>query len=179
MHARPILRLFTPLAGIVFTALEPPAVSGASLASPPSSLRPAARTAVVRLSHRHRAVRECFRLHAARSCLSNIAEADTATVVELERTSVTAAMLEPDTRSVRVVFPHHAGPQEQALDLPLGEWVVDWPGADKIERLHVDARSKPRIVLLTVSGACRLRENRCELVPGQLRHVVVSDASQP
>jgi hypothetical protein len=49
-----------------------------------------------------------------------------------------------------VVFPHRSGPQEQTIGLPVGEWLVDWPGSDKLERLEIKPgarsswRSPPR-----------------------------------
>lgn len=74
--------------------------------------------------------------------------------------------LDSEHAEPRVFLPHQTGPQEQTIDLPVGEWLVDWPDSQKLERLEIRPGTRPHVALATTSGACELKANRCELLPG-------------
>jgi hypothetical protein len=102
-------------------------------------------------------------------------EGDTATVVRFERAGMTKAAFDPRERSTRVAFSHRKGQQEQVVMLPVGDWLVDWSGAAAMESLRVRPGAHPRVLLTTVSGACQLKENRCQLVSGRHLQILVSE----
>jgi hypothetical protein len=144
-------------------------LSGSSFgaaAKPPTSIAPDAKTAPVRVSHRHRAVVECRRLTGKIGCFGRIVDADTAAVVRFERTSVMTAAFDSKRAELRAILPHQLGPQEQTLDVPVGSWLVDWVDADKLERLEVEPGRRADVALVTTSGGCQLEAGRCELRPG-------------
>jgi hypothetical protein len=150
--------------------------SNGSNVVPPSSLQPVAKTAPVMVTHRHRATRECVKRPAPAVCLAREVEGDTATMVRFERTGMTNAVFDPGARSTRVVFSHRMAEQEQVVVLPVGDWLVDWPGAEAIETLRVRPGAHPRVAMTTRSGACQLKQDRCELVSARNLHISVTDA---
>jgi len=131
---------------------------------PPSSLEPAGKTAPVRISHRHRTIRECVYVRAAPSCDGRVSEGDTATEITFARTGATNASFRPARAAIKVAFPSRSGPQEQVVVFPVGDWLVDWPGTSRIEQLRVRPGSAPQVALTTASGACSLKKDRCELI---------------
>jgi hypothetical protein len=48
--------------------------------------------------------------------------------------------------------------------LPIGQWLIDWRGAPRLERLVVRDGSRAEVALSSVSGACVQKGDRCELV---------------
>lgn len=151
---------------LVATAVSDVGATTNPTAQPPSSLRPAAKTQVVRISHRHRAIVECVRVASSPSCVSHVVDADTATRLSLDPIGVVAASFEPSHGSVPVVFRHQVGPREQQVVLPVGSWLVNWPGASKLERLEVRAGVRTEVALATVSGVCEVKADRCVLIAG-------------
>jgi hypothetical protein len=105
-------------------------------------------------------------------------DADSATVVRFQRAGVANAGLTPETATVRVVFPHRSAQQEQVVGLPVGEWLVDWAGADALARLQVGAGAHPQVQLTTTSGACQLKNDGCELVPMRARHISIDEGAR-
>lgn len=130
---------------------------------PPSSIAPPARKVSVRITHRHRAVRECTTSPSPVACVARELDADSATSLRLTRSRLATATLESTSQNLQVTFPHHVGLQEQTIELAPGDWLVDWPGAAAIGRLHIAAGATPEVSLATTSGRCRLKEARCEL----------------
>lgn len=144
---------------------------------PPSSLEPDGKTAPVRISHRHRAIVECVRVPKQARCLGRVADGDSAAVVRFSRAAISTVAFEGPRAEPRAVFPHRAGPQEQVLDLPVGPWLVDWADSQKFERLDVRPGIRVHLALATTSGACELKADRCELLPGvRERHMSLSKA---
>lgn len=93
------------------------------------------------------------------------------------RAGVSSASFRGGEGSIKVVFATRQGPQEQVVAFPIGDWLVDWHGAPRIEYLRVRPGSAPQVALATVSGACELTVNRCDLNNGfQERHIRVRDA---
>lgn len=165
------------LVGLATLSGTSPGVTGFAAPKPPSSLEPSDKTAPVQVSHRHRAIVECVRVPKKASCVGRIADGDTAAVVRFERADVTTVALDPLRAEPRAVFPHHAGPQEQTIDLPVGEWLVDWLDSQKLERLDIKPGTRTQVALATASGACELKADRCELLPGiRERRIHVSQA---
>jgi hypothetical protein len=148
--------------------------TGATL--PPSSLEPPGKTAPVRVSHRHRTIRECVHVRVPPSCDGRVAEADTATEVTFARTGATNVSFRPAQAVIKIAFPSRVGRQEQVVVLPVGDWLVDWPGAPRIEQLEVRPGSHLQVALTTASGACALEGDRCELREGfRERRIRVSE----
>jgi hypothetical protein len=180
-HARKKVRCGAPrlaaLLAATFACLSSlGAAARRTAAVPPSSLQPKAKTAPVRVSHRHRSIVQCARAPQGASCVGRVSDADTAAVVRFERSDVVATALNPTSGAVRVSFPHRAGPQEQTLDLPVGEWVVDWLGSERIERINVHPETPLHVALASTSGACKLKVDHCELLPGvRERYIRVSE----
>jgi len=142
---------------------------------PPSSFEPGDKPVAVRIAHRHRSVRECLGLNEPVVCTGREADADTATVVRLTQVGVVNAGLRPGDKGIRVGFSHHVGPQEQMVKLAPGDWLIDWPGAPNIGRLHVAAGATPEVSLLTTTGRCRLKENHCELDLKRTRRMTIRE----
>jgi hypothetical protein len=157
------LRLPAAAAGTLLATSSTAAITRTP--APPSSLAPQAQSVQVRVKHRHRAVRECIQLPLPSSCVGREAEGDTAAVIEFERLSVVNASLHPRS-ALRVAFPHRNGPQAQAIELGVGDWLIDWRGSERIERLQVKAGAQPQVTLTTTSGSCERIGARCVLVPG-------------
>jgi hypothetical protein len=69
-------------------------------------------------------------------------------------------------KRVVVTFPDTAGLQKQTVELPLGEWSVNWPGCRDVPRLSITAAKdvSPRVLLRTTSGRCELESSHCRLV---------------
>jgi hypothetical protein len=147
-------------------------------AFPPSSVRPDIKTQAVRVSHRHRSIAECIHVAVSATCVGRVADADTGTSLTFERAGVANAALDGAHGRVRVVFPHLRGAQQQLLALPIGDWVVDWPGNARLERLSVRAGTRTEVALATISGACELKAGHCELIPGvRERRIRISDSN--
>jgi hypothetical protein len=85
------------------------------------------------------------------------------------------ATVGPGHDDVQLTFPHHVGPQEQTVQLVPGDWLVDWPGAPTIARLHVAAGATPQVSLVTLTGSCVLKEAHCELESKRTRRIAVRD----
>jgi hypothetical protein len=143
--------------------------------TPPSSLQPSDKAVSVQVTHRHRVVRECIAPAGSKACTGRELDADTATTVRFERVEVAKANLFADRGTRQATFPSHVGAQEQTIRLEVGDWLVDWPGAAGIGHLHVAAGAKPRVTLVTSSGRCRLKEQRCELDTARRRQLTVRD----
>ena len=168
--------VFLPFIGLVL--LSPASLDATSIPlAPPGSLEPRELVAAVRVSHRHRAIVECIRVPKRASCVGRVAEADTGAIVRFERTGVVTVGLTPAPGAVRVVFPHHAGPQEQVVRLGVGPWLVDWRESERLERLEIEPGTRMQVALATTSGACEYKHDTCELLPGvRERRIRISEA---
>lgn len=147
--------------------------------APPSSLKPAEKVVSVQVSHQHRVVHDCAPSPARNICMSREVDGDTATSLRFERTGTANVGLDPDGSAVLMTFPHHLGPQEQSIRLAPGDWLVDWAGASGIAHLHVEAGAHPTVTLVTTTGACHLRNRRCELDPTRERQITMRRETSP
>jgi hypothetical protein len=136
---------------------------------PPSSLGPKATTQEVLISHLHRRVRGCTAIPAKNptACAAQSNDASAGTTLFLEPIAA------PDgapSRSQRIVvtFPETNGLQKQTVELPLGEWMIEWPGCRETGRLAISAARSvaPRFTLRTTSGGCELYSSQCRLLDG-------------
>jgi hypothetical protein len=152
--------------------------TGATL--PPSSLEPPGKTAPVRVSHRHRVIRECVYVRLPPRCDGRVSEGDTGTEVTFARSGATNVSFRPAQAAIKIVFPSRSGPQEQVVVLPVGDWLVDWPGASRVVELEVRPGSNLQVSLATASGACSLKGERCELMDGfRERRIRVLEGQAP
>jgi hypothetical protein len=156
------LRFLIPLG--IFALAPPGAASSARItAGPPNSFKPAEKKRTLRVSHRHHRVRTCTPGTAASQsrCAPVLEDADSAASVGFERVMPPNTTNDDASRSIVVTFPSRIGVQESRLELPLGQWLVDWSGYPSIRRLRITATSSPHISLHTTSGRCELRGNEC------------------
>ena len=150
--------------------VTPPAPVSERLAPrPPSSIEPRVAKQQVLFSHVHRRARACISIpsKSPTSCAAQLSDASAATSVHLE--PVAAPNGAPSHgRRVVVTFPELSGPHKQTVDLPVGEWTIEWPGCREIGRLTVSAARgvAARVALRTTSGSCELLSNQCRLVQG-------------
>jgi hypothetical protein len=143
---------------------------------PPSSIEPDPGTQAVRVSHRHQTVVDCRHVALPPSCTARLRDGDTATMIRFVRTGVDSAALHPASATVRLAFPHQLGSQEQVARLAIGQWLVDWRGAPKLEKLDVRGDAHVEVALSTVSGACVQKGDRCVLVSGvRERHIRITE----
>ena len=144
---------------------------------PPSSIEPDTATRAVRVSHRHQMVADCRHIASPPSCVGQLRDGDTATVVRFVQTGVEPSALHPASATVRLTLPHKQGSQEQVATLQIGQWLVDWSGAPALDKLDVRPDSHLEVTLATVSGACVQKGDRCELISGvRERHIRVTEA---
>jgi hypothetical protein len=70
------------------------------------------------------------------------------------------------SRRVVVTFPEMSGLYKQTVDLPVGEWTIEWPGCREMGRLTISAARgvAPRVALRTTSGSCEFSRSQCRLV---------------
>jgi hypothetical protein len=162
---------------LAFAVLVTPAPwASAQLApGPPSSIEPKGSKQQVLISHLHRRVRGCTSIPSKKptSCAPQLSDARAATSVLLEPVPTPNG---PPGRSERIVvtFPSKKGLQKQTVELPVGEWTIEWPGCREIGRLATSARGVvPRVALRTTSGSCELSANQCQLVAGTKEHRIV------
>jgi hypothetical protein len=136
---------------------------------PPSSIEPKNPKQQVIFSHLHRRVRACASIpnKSPTSCAPQLSDASAATSVFLEPV---ATLNGAPSRSRRIVvtFPDISGLYKQTLDLPVGEWTIEWPGCREIGRLAISSAGAvaPRVTLRTTSGSCELSSSQCRLVSG-------------
>jgi hypothetical protein len=141
-------------------------VAAVRVPPPPTSITPDSGTQAVRILHRHQTVVECRHVALQPSCTAQLIEGDTATTIRFVRAGVVPAALHAAVSTVQFALPHQPGSQEQVATLPLGQWLVDWRGASRLEQLDVREGSPPAVMLSSVSGACVQKGDRCELVAG-------------
>lgn len=82
------------------------------------------------------------------------------------RTGVTNVSSRPAQGPIKLAFASRGGPPTQIVSLPVGEWLVEWPGAARVEPLRVKAGSNLHVALATASGACLLEADSCRLKEG-------------
>lgn len=143
-----------------------PLVNGEPVPRPPTSMEPTAEAQKVLVSHLHRRVRACAPVperHPS-ACARQLGDATAATSVVFE--PVTKSVGPSRRQRVVVTFPDVAGMQKQTVELPLGEWSVNWPGCRDAPRLNVTPTKavSPHVLLRTSSGRCELESSRCRLV---------------
>jgi hypothetical protein len=136
---------------------------------PPSSIEPKGAKPQVIISHVHRRVRACTAIPAKRptACAPQLSEAVAGTTLFLEPIATPDGTPSRNSRVV-VTFPQAKGLQKQAVQLPVGEWTIEWPGCRDIGRLVISAASAtaPRVALRMTTGGCELSSNECRLVEG-------------
>lgn len=140
--------------------------SGEPAPRPPTSIEPSVTKQKVLVSHLHRRVRACTAVPAKHptACAPQLSDGAATTTVSFDPVSTSVGA----SRRTRVVvtFPDSPGLQKQTVDLPLGEWTVNWPGCRDVARLSITAVKdvSPRVVLRTTSGRCELESSRCRLI---------------
>lgn len=171
--------LRAPIAALGMLSATSSPASISRTGAPPSSLVPRSQSVQVRVKHRHRAIRECVELRLSPTCVGREAEGDTAAVIDFERSGVVNASLHPQSGGLRVAFAHRNGQQEQAIVLAVGDWLLDWHGSDRIERLQVRAGVQLQLTLTTTSGSCARVRDHCEVVPGiRARRLSIGEETQ-
>jgi hypothetical protein len=151
--------LVTPLPGV-----------GDQLAPrPPSSIEPRVSKQHVLFSHLHRRVRACTPVpnEGPTSCAPRLSDASAATSVFLEPVA-TANGAPSRNRGVVVTFADVNGLQKQSVEIPVGEWTIEWPGCREMGRLAISAARgvAPRVALRTTTGSCELSADQCRLHAG-------------
>ena len=134
---------------------------------PPSSIEPKDQKQQVLFSHLHRRVRSCapVPIKSPTSCAPQHSDASARTSVFLEPVA-TPNGAPSHRRRVVVTFPDMNGLHKQTVDLPVGEWTIEWPGCREMGRLMISAARgvAPRVALRTMSGSCELLPSQCRLV---------------
>jgi hypothetical protein len=77
-----------------------------------------------------------------------------------------------------VTFPDINGLQKQTIEIPIGEWTIEWPGCRQMGRLGISAARgvAPRVTLRTTTGSCELSSNRCRLLTATTeQHLAVEE----
>jgi hypothetical protein len=140
--------------------------SGEPAPRPPTSIEPSVTKQKVLVSHLHRRVRACTAVPAKHptACAPQLSDGTATTTVSFDPISTSVGA----SRRTRIVvtFPDSPGLQKQTVELPLGDWTVNWPGCRDVLRLSLTAAKdvSPRVVLRTTSGRCELESSRCCLV---------------
>jgi hypothetical protein len=165
---RAAVRAFSPFA--LATLVVPPAAAGHPPAPrPPSSIEPKIAKQVVIVSHLHRRVRACTSIPSknATSCAPQLGDAEATTRVFLVPVATPSGAPSRHRRIV-VAFSDMSGVQKQTVELPVGEWTVEWPGCREVGRLVISAARGvvPRIALRTTTGSCELSSAGCRLLAG-------------
>lgn len=148
---------------------------------PPSSIEPSVKKRTVRVSHRHQRIRSCVALGETAgflTCSPRLEEADSATTVTFSPTKA-AVSSASKRRAVVLAFGTHVGRQDQSVELALGSWSIDWPGARAVKHIDVAVESSPTVALRTLSGRCDRTRAGCSLVTGAVsQKITVTEAQQ-
>jgi hypothetical protein len=136
---------------------------------PPSSTEPRASKQQVIFSHVHRRVHACTAIPAKSptACAPQLGDGTRGTTLFLEPVATPDGTPSRDSR-ILVTFPEGKGPQRLAIQLSVGEWMIEWPGCREIGRLAISANgaTAPRVGLRVTTGACELSSNTCRLADG-------------
>ena len=136
----------------------PRLASGEPTPRPPTSIEPAVKKQKVLVTHLQRHVRACKAVPAKHptACTRQLSDSAATTTVLFD--PVSAAVGASRRMQIAVKFPDALGLQKQLVELPIGEWVVNWPGCRDAPRLNVTATKDvaPRVALQTISGGCEL-----------------------
>lgn len=158
-----------PLFAFAILVAPPPWAGGQLAPRPPSSIEPKVAKQQVLFSHLHRSVRGCASIPTKNptSCVPQLGEAGAATSLFLEPVAGLSGAPSRDRRVI-VTFPDMSGLQKQSVDLPAGDWTIEWPGCREIGRLAIAAARSvaPRVALRTTSGSCELASTQCRLLTG-------------
>jgi len=110
------------------------------------------------------------------SCTPELEDRDSVTVVTFRQVGLPDSTSGGASEAVAVAFPSHVGLQERNTELALGQWDIEWPGLQELQRVQVDTRSEVSIALKTTSGRCEVRDDQCRVVGGAIsRRVAVTD----
>jgi hypothetical protein len=136
---------------------------------PPSSIEPRTAKQQVILSHVHRRVRACTAIPAKSptACAAQLSDTAAGTTLFLEPIAMPNGAPSRNSRVV-VTFPEGKGLQKQTIQLPVGEWTIEWPGCREMGRLVIsaDRATAPRVALRTTTGGCELSSSKCRLLEG-------------
>jgi hypothetical protein len=159
------------LVALAVLAVPPPSAGHELAPSPPSSVAPKVAKQQVVVSHEHRRARACTPVPGKNptSCVAQLGPTGAATSVFLEPIAASNGAPSRNQRVV-VTFLDVSGIQKQLVELPVGEWTVEWPGCRQIGRLVVSAAQgvAPRVMLRTTSGSCELSSSQCRLAAGTM-----------
>jgi hypothetical protein len=136
---------------------------------PPSSIEPKVAKQQLIISHLHRRVHACTAIPAKNptACAAQLADTAVGTTLFLEPIAMPNGAPSRNSRVV-VTFPEVNGLQKQTIQLPVGEWTIEWPGCREMGRLVIspDRSTAPRVALRTTTGGCELASGKCRLVEG-------------
>ena len=148
---------------------------------PPSSIEPSVKKRTVRVSHRHQRIRSCVALGETAgfiTCSPRLEEADSATTVTFSPTNAAVSSVS-ERRAVVLLFGTHAGRQDKSVELALGSWSIDWPGARAAKYIDVGVKSSPTVALRTLSGRCVRTRSGCSVVTDTVsQRITVTEAQQ-
>jgi hypothetical protein len=149
-----------------------PCDSGAANALEPK--RPESKTTNVRVTHTHRAVREC-QYEASkpeRRCVTKLASGDARTTLQLVPVRNASLEARHDDRKPINVALDSLGESSGLVVVAAGRWkIVWWPhaGQDQFDAAPPEGVS---VSLETLTGACELEGNACKLVPSAVKRSV-------
>lgn len=148
---------------------------------PPSSLEPSVKKRSVRVSHRHQRIRSCVALGEAPgfiTCSPRLEDADSATTVTFNPTNATVSSAS-ERRAVVLQFGTQVGRQDRSVELALGSWSIDWPGARAAKHLDISIKSAPTVALRTLSGRCDRTRTGCAVTAGTVsQRITVTETQQ-
>ncbi len=161
--------------GAVIALVCPCSARSEAAPEPPTSLEPNKDKQKIEVSYVHRRVRACTPIpaHSPKACSAQTSDTGVATSVAFEPLSVRAGAPSPISR-VLVSFSDAPGPQQQIVELSVGEWAIEWPGCPDAGRLTIaaDSPTTPSVALRTLSGRCELSRSGCNLVADALEQRV-------
>lgn len=147
---------------------------------PPSSLEPVVKHRVVRVSHRHQRTRGCVvrQATAGFTCSAQLEESDSTTTVTFSPSGGAVSSVSA-RRALVVTFGKRAGRQDKSIELALGRWSIDWPGARTVKYVDVGAGSSPVVALRTISGRCDPADRGCTLNANAISRRISVTGAQP
>lgn len=129
--------------------------------------QPESKTTKVRITHTHRAVRECQYEASAPEprCMAKLAPADPQTKIQLSPIRSASLEARDDVRKPVDIALGSGGETSQATaDVAAGRWeVVWWPHSGK-DRFDAAPPAVVEVALETVTGSCELATTACRLV---------------
>ena len=150
-----------------------PRSSGATNVLEPK--QPESKTTKVRITHTHRAVRECQYETSTREprCVAKFAPADPRTKIQLSPLRSASLEARDDVRKPVDVALGSGGETSQATaDVAPGRWEVVWSPHSGKDRFDAAPPASIEVALETVTGSCELATTACKLVRSAVKRRV-------